>query len=233
MAAQGGDARPIFETRLGLAVIAVLREEGYGLATVEKFAARSGLSSESITLAFDGKAAAVSLVLDAVMEALRTHVQEAFESEARWPQNLTVAARAAESWLAVHPECGWLAVVGALDGPELLRARREETMLWAAGLIDRSRDPTVGPEALPSATSLFIVGSITDALRRFYEGSERPGVRVSLRALMSVAACRYLREESSSGDPSRLRQGDRRAQIRGDGEIDGALEDVPDGSAFA
>lgn len=224
---------PLFEAPIGLALIAVLRERGYQHATMEEVALRAEVSMAEFEEEFDGKADAAVRVLASAAAAFRSRVQDAFDSEPGWPDSLRAAARAAERWLIEHPECAWFGLVGALGGPELGRALREEVLRWGANLIDHGRHSAPNSAAIPESAPLFAIGAIADILRRRYEGSQRAGVRIGLPEMMHLAVLPYIGKEAAmrelpdpdteewpSWDAADLRSGLGLAEVRVDGHVD-------------
>lgn len=228
------DREPLlFESPIGQALVDVIRERGYKHATVEEFALRAGVSRARFDREFAGREDVVLRVLESAVAAFRAQVQEAFESESSWPDNLRAAAWAAQRWLAAHPDCAWFGLVGSLEGPELGRVLREEVVLWGADLIDQGRLSAPDPAAIPKSAPLFAIGAIADILRRRYEGSQRNGLRVGPQEMMHLAVLPYLDKEAamrelldpgpsrqSLGDSANLRTRGDLAEVRVDGHVD-------------
>ncbi|HWB69685.1 MAG TPA: hypothetical protein VG518_06880 [Solirubrobacterales bacterium] len=182
---------------LAAAVVGVVRARGYERATVEDFAVWMGLSRDRFERRFAGKADAVLEVLEGLLASFRADVQAAFDRESRWPDNLRAAARAGDSWLRRNPDCAHFALVSVLEAPELIRVRREETILWGAALVDHGRQMAPDPDAVPLSAPLIAVGAMVETLRRAYEGSAEHQAIASVPQLMYAAVRPYLGEEAA------------------------------------
>lgn len=182
---------------LGLAVVEVINERGYELASVEEFLARAGIGREEFDRNFSGKAEVTRRVYEAFAADFVGCVQAAYDAAGPWPASLRAAAYEVTRWMADHPAVTRFGNVGMLEAPELGRVRREELFRWCAGLIDAGRALAPDPDAVPAAAPLIAVGSVAEISRRHQEGSLAGDPVAMVPELMYAAVRPYLGEEAA------------------------------------
>jgi AcrR family transcriptional regulator len=165
------EGRALYEHPIAGAVMAVIKDRGYELASAKEFADRVGMEMAQFEHHFADKAEATDRVFEAYIDNFKTRVGGAYASAASWPENLRAAAYEAARWLRDNPLATWFGMVGMLDAGDLQRVRREEVFKWCAALIDEGRAVAPNPAAVPEAAPLIAVGAIAETLRRQQEGS--------------------------------------------------------------
>jgi AcrR family transcriptional regulator len=179
------------------AVMAVLRERGFELASEPELASRAGMEEAEFARQFAGKEDAALRVFEAYIDDFKGRVGAAFAGEEAWPGSLRAAAYEVTRWMGDHPDVTWFGMVGALEAQELARVRREETFRWCADLIDLGRAAAPDPGAVPRSAPLMAVGAVAETLRRQQEGSLVADPVEAVPEMMYGAVRPYLGEEAA------------------------------------
>jgi AcrR family transcriptional regulator len=187
---------------LGCAVVTVINERGYELASVDGFIERAGISRAEFEREFSGKADVTLRVMEAFIGEFRSRVATAFDSEPTWPDNLRAAAYEAARWLTENPRTTRFGMVTSADAGDMPRARREEIFRWCAGLIDEGRRVAPDPAAVPAAASLIVIGAVAETLRRQQEGTVSADTVAIVPQMMYAAVRPYLGEEAARAELS-------------------------------
>jgi hypothetical protein len=191
------EGRALYAHPIAGAVMAVIQERGYELASGEEFALRAGIDLDEFECQFTGKADATDRVFEAYVDNFKTRVGGAYASAPIWPDNLRAAAYEAARWLRDNPMGTWFGMVGTLDAGDMPRVRREEVFKWCAGLIDEGRNVAPDPAAVPRSASLMAVGAIAETLRRQQEGTLLADPVATVAPMMYGAVRPYLGEEAA------------------------------------
>jgi hypothetical protein len=184
----------LFAHPIAVAVVAVTRERGPGLATAEEFRRRGGMSEAEFERQFESAAEATLRVFEAYIGDFKDRVGAAYRDAGTWPASLRAAAYEMVRWMDDHPEAAWFGMVAMLDAGEMARVRREETFKWCAALIDAGREVAPDPAAVPASAPLLAVGAVVEILRRREEGSIEAVPVDSVAPLMYAAVRPYLGE---------------------------------------
>jgi AcrR family transcriptional regulator len=182
---------------LGCAVIEVINERGYELASVEAFVARAGIDRAEFDREFDGKADVTLRVMEAFIGDFKRRVKAAFEAEPSWPDNLRAAGYEAVRWLTENPKTTHFGMVSSAEAGDMPRARREEIFRWCASLIDAGRAVAADPAAVPPMAAIVAVGAVAETLRRQQEGTVSADTVGIVPELMYGAVRPYLGEEAA------------------------------------
>jgi AcrR family transcriptional regulator len=180
---------------LGCAVITVINERGYELASVEAFVELAGMSREEFDREFGGKADVTLRVMEAFIGDFKARVKAAYESEQRWPDNLRAAGYEAARWLTENPRTTHFGMVSSVDAGDMPRARREEIFRWCGSLIDGGRAAAPDPTTVPAAAPLLAIGAVAELLRRQQEGTTEVDTVAIVPEMMYAAVRPYLGEE--------------------------------------
>jgi AcrR family transcriptional regulator len=179
------------------AAMAVIRERGYGAADIDEITRRPGVDAVYLEHQFAGKADLTLRLLEAITDDYRARVGAAHEAIPTWPDNLRAAGWETARWILGNPEPVWFGMVGVLDAPEIVLARREELFRWCAGLVDAGRSLAPDPGRAPRAAAVMMVGSVVEGLRRQQEGTLPGGVVEAVPKMMYAAVRPYLGEEAA------------------------------------
>jgi hypothetical protein len=190
----------LFAHPIAAAVIAVVRERGYELASAAEFQARAGMSEEEFGRQFESKADATLRVFEACIADFKNRVGEAYHAGGFWPTSLRAAAYEVTRWLRDHPDETWFGMIAMLDAGEMALVRREEAFKWGAGLIDAGREVAPDPAAVPASASLVAVGAVVETLRRQEEGSINIIPVELVPGLMYGAVRPYLGEDAARAE---------------------------------
>jgi AcrR family transcriptional regulator len=182
---------------LGCAVITVINERGYELASIEEFLQLAGVSREEFDREFAGKADVTLRVMEAFIGEFKERVKAAYEAEAAWPDSLRAAGYEAARWLTENPKTTHFGVVSSVDAGDMPRARREEIFLWCAGLIEDGRAVAPDPEAVPQMAAVIAIGAVAETLRRQQEGTTEVDTVAIVPEMMYAAVRPYLGEEAA------------------------------------
>jgi AcrR family transcriptional regulator len=182
---------------LGCAVVSVINERGYELASVEEFLERAGTGRAEFDREFSGKADVTLRVMEAFIGSFRSRVEAAYLSEATWPDNLRAAGYEAARWLTENPKTTQFGMVSSVDAGDMPRARREEIFLWCAGLIEDGRAVAPDPEAVPQMAAIIAIGAVAETLRRQQEGTAEADTVEVVPEMMYGAVRPYLGEEAA------------------------------------
>jgi hypothetical protein len=187
---------------IGPALFGATREYGYGSLTVDLLADRGGMTLEEFDANFDGVTDLTVRVFSAYTDDFKERASRAFESTEAWPDNMRAAAYETARWIRANPESVWFGMVGALEAPDMVLLRRQETFMWAAWVIDAGREVAPDPAAVPQAAPLIAVGAIAETLRRQQEGKIDLDIVAAVPSMMSAAVRPYLGEEAARAELS-------------------------------
>jgi hypothetical protein len=191
----------LFAHPITAAVITVVRERGYELATAAEFQTRAGMSEEEFGRQFESKADATLRVFEACIADLKARVGGAYQAAGPWPESLRAAAYEVARWMRDHPDATWFGLIAMLDGGEMARVRREQVLIWAAQLIDAGREVAPDPAAVPASASLLAIGAVAETARRQEEEGSIGRVAVELvPGLMYGAVRPYLGEDAARAE---------------------------------
>jgi AcrR family transcriptional regulator len=180
---------------LATALFTATREHGYEAVSVEELVEGAGISREEFDAEFTGKTDLTVKVFEAYTDDFKARAGRVFESVPTWPDNMRAAAYETARWLREHPESVWFGMVGALAAPDRVLLLREQTFIWAAGVIDAGRALAPDPEAVPAGAALMAVGAIAETLRRQQEGTIDEDIVAAVPKMMYAAVRPYLGEE--------------------------------------
>jgi AcrR family transcriptional regulator len=186
---------------IAIAVVAELVENGYEGTTVESVVRRAGVSPEQFESRYEDLDHCALGAFELFIAEFKLRVGGAFNQEADWPSALRAAAYTTADWMEEIPEVVSFGMVEAMKVPgEMVRVRREETFEFCAQMIDRGREVSSDPEAIPAATKTFAIGAITQLLtHRLQEGAD-VNPREVIPEMMSRVVGIYLGPEAAEAE---------------------------------
>lgn len=179
------------------AMVDLTFERGYEQVTVAGIVARAGGGEAGFKAHFDSKQACALAALEEMIASNQRAVQEAFESEPRWPDSLRAAAYAQARWVVENPRKTRFGMLETLWASELTSALRDQLFGGYVAMIDAGRAVAPDPDSVPPLAAESVVGSIAQVLTRY---SERGGDRDPLAGvpeMMYLAVRPYLGEDAA------------------------------------
>ena len=191
------EARELFESPLGEAVIAVIAERGFPAASVDEIVGRAGIERSEFDCLFTDKEDAALQVFDSYVEEYERRALAAYRAEACWPDSLRAAVYVAARWIYEYPEATKFGIVDVLEAGEALRVRREHIFRWLASLIEEGRKVAPDPDRVPPAAALMATGAVAEILRRYLQGTFDLEPVGMVSQLMYGAVRPYLGEDAA------------------------------------
>jgi AcrR family transcriptional regulator len=122
-----------------MAVVDVIAERGYEVATVEEIAARAGVTMVEFDRRFSGKEDCAQRCFESFSDDWRYRIDRAYSAFPDWPRNLRAAAYEVADWMNENPNLVRFGTVEILKAEnEMIRVRREVAFTYGAELIDRA-----------------------------------------------------------------------------------------------
>lgn len=190
---------------IATAVAAELVERGYEGATVAGVVRRAGVPAAEFERRFDGLEACVLDAYERFIADFQRRVGGAFNRQLNWPSALRSAAYETADWMEENPHLVAFGTAEVLKMPgEMFRVRREEVFDFCAELIDRGREASRDPEAIPEVAPTFAIGAILQLLTvRLQEGAPIDPRRV-IPEMMNRIVGIYLGAEAADAEWSAL-----------------------------
>jgi AcrR family transcriptional regulator len=190
----------LFAHPLAAATMEELREHGFEGTDVADICRRAGVRMSDLPESMRDKRYLLIAVSESYADALQTEVGAAFSTVPTWPDNLRAAAYEMVRWISRHPEATWWGTVGVLEAGEAARARRDEIVTWAAGMIDAGRAAAPDPAAVPEHAAILAIGAIVETLGRNMQGGMEGEPVDGVKWLMYAAVRPYLGEEAAQAE---------------------------------
>jgi AcrR family transcriptional regulator len=187
-----------FSDPISVALVDEAFDWGYPSLEVEDVARRAGVSVEEFHRRFADLDHCALDTYERLIAAFERRVGTAFNREPDWRRGLRAAAFETAAWLEEHPGSVKFGTTEVLQmRNEMARVRREEVFGFCAEMIDRGREVSPEPGAVPEGASMVAIGSILQFLtRRLQEGAEIRFPEAARESLYGVVRT-YLGEDAA------------------------------------
>lgn len=187
----GGGAGADRRTRLMLAMIDAVGEQGYEATSVADVISRARLSRKSFYEQFPNKRACLLAAADFVVAISLRRVEAAYDSASDWPERGEAGLRALFESARDHPASARLALIDVAAAGEAGVERRERTIAEYARFLWREMDLDVGSDRAVELVLRAIVGGVNGVLHRRLLRGQHAGLPDLVGDLMRWAAAYY------------------------------------------
>jgi AcrR family transcriptional regulator len=178
--------------RLIASLIETVAKHGYNDTTITRVVEGAGVSSRTFYKYFQSVEECYVAALDQTIARLAPLVEQAFDSERTWPQQIRASIAAVLSFLAADPALARLcAVEPFVAGPEIA-ARYEQALHGLVPYLRRGRELRDGADPLPETTERGLIGSINSLIARKVSSGEAASLSGLLPDLVQFALTPYL-----------------------------------------
>jgi AcrR family transcriptional regulator len=185
-----------FHDPVALALVDEVAERGYEQVEVEDVIGRAGVGESEFRARFADKEDCALRCFEAFVADYIWRIETAYRSEPDWRSGLRAAAYEVAHWMTDHPNLVRFGTVEVLSAKsEMIRVRREESLVYGAKLIDRGREEADDPDSIPEGAALIAVGSIVQLLTHRLQSGKDLETFVMVPQMMYVALRPYVGEE--------------------------------------
>lgn len=166
--------------RLFAAMVAVVAEEGYPAASVERVCSRAGVSRRSFYHLFADREECFAGAYVEVASQMTALVLNAFEQDGSLRQRIELALEALLNFCAAEPEAARACIVEVMTTPPRVRERRAEAIEQFTQIVERALLDELGEGRVGSFAAGTLVGGVHELLRaRVESGDVQPSGRLA------------------------------------------------------
>jgi len=164
--------------RLLAALVEQVAEHGFGAARVADVAGRASVSSRDFYAIFGSKEACFLTALEAILDHLRTLVDDAVDDGEPWPRQIVASLRAVTDFFTAEPVVACFCLVGSVSATPAISARLREAVLLAAPYLREGRVESKAAAALADSTEDSLLGGVVFSASRAVMNGEDLGARL-------------------------------------------------------
>jgi AcrR family transcriptional regulator len=144
--------------RLLWAMVRVIAEKGYDAVTISTVVAKAGVSRTTFYDEFANKDECLFAAYDRVIDVLVAFVEEAYEAERAWPEQVAAGLGALLRALAAEPEVAQMAIVEFSAAGPRAHQRYRQALERFLGFFAAGRRFSPRSKDLPPGVELMAVG---------------------------------------------------------------------------
>jgi AcrR family transcriptional regulator len=192
----------IQRSRLLVAMVGCLEQEGYARTTVARITGRAGVSRRTFYELFGNREECLAAVLDHVVGVICGELAAAGVERLGWRERVRLGLWVILSFLDREPALARVCIVEALRGGPVLLERREAILARLAGVVDGGRlEGARGAECSPLTAEGLVGAAFTIVYARLSRGEREPltgllGELVGMIVLPYQGAAAARREQS-------------------------------------
>jgi AcrR family transcriptional regulator len=193
----------IQRNRMLAAAVETVAEVGYARMTVAQVIGRAKVSRKTFYDVFSDREDCFLAAFEQALGHARQLASEAYHQESGWRDGIRSALARLLAAMDAEPAVARLCIVDALGAGERVLEARAHALQELGDVIDRGRDLTSPPRALPEITSEGVVGAVFAVLHvRLMDGPGEPLVNL-LGPLMSMIVLPYLGSRAAARELNR------------------------------
>lgn len=186
------------------ALVNLVLDHGYPGLDAAAVGSRAGASPGAFERHFASLDECFVAAWDTLEGAYLAQVRTAYEQETNWRDKFRAGALETVQLAEANPRPTRFLTVAALTARELGPARQRALGSYIATLIDTAREEIAEPEAVPAATSRWIVSIFFDRIYRRFTSPGGPDLVSQLPELMFLAVSSYFGTEAGLAELDRL-----------------------------